>query len=218
MEVFSSYEGGMVTQAHPEKLRNHQSVLVENGDIVAGGVLENRGAYSRTLENSGEFLGKTQGYFQYVRTNGTVIDIVAINGKLYQVEDSATYLHIPITGWTSFQNTRMIEAVQYKDKLYITTGSGLVEYTGGANATPMTAYVPNGLEYLYIGANGYSVNPDSDIVDKVGVASLILAVVPNVRYGMINNPITFTAYIQKPSADTVEYQFETKSSLYQFHN
>lgn len=48
LEVFTSLGGGMVTQSHPEKLKDDQFKLLENVDIVEGGAVENRGAYSRT--------------------------------------------------------------------------------------------------------------------------------------------------------------------------
>lgn len=205
LEVFSSFGGGMVTQVHPEKLKDDQSVLIENGDIVAGGAVENRGAYSQT--NKGTVLGKTQGRFHYedIVTGGQ--DLVAINGQLYKVVGTV-YTNLPITNLANFQNTRLIDAAQVRDKLYIATGSGLVMYDG-TTASLVPAYVPNGLEYLYIGSNGYASNPDTAITDTVGTADVILAVIPSSRYGLINQAITFTAYISKPTADTLEYQFET---------
>lgn len=208
VEVFGSFGGGMVTQAHPEKLLDSQSVLMENADVLAGGVVQNRGAYSQTNSNGGSITGNTQGRFKYQNLAGGT-DIVAINGKLYSVS-GATYTQIPITGLTQFQQSRIIEAVQLRDKMYFATGSGIVVYDG-VTAALMTAYAPTGLEALYIGTNGYAANPDSYLSDAVGAANVILGVAPSVRYGLINTNVTFTTYVEKVSTDTLEYLFEYKN-------
>jgi hypothetical protein len=282
MEVFSSFGGGMVTQAHPEKLKDNQSILIENADIIQGDVLQARGAYSLvnscdvihyntmedfydeeitmdslstitmdTLQNVGlarnnlslslyfstmeqlklekitfanlkEYTmsslkiqgvvkpnsGDSQGMFRYYTKTGYQ-DIVAINGKLYVVIDDLTYKKLPITGLRNFQTTKVIEAVQYRDKLYIATGSGIVIYDG-TSAYMMTAYKPNGLEALYIGTNGYATDPTNYLQNTVGVGVAILGVTVDNRYGITNNNVTFTAYTQAPVGTSLEFLFETK--------
>jgi hypothetical protein len=282
MEVFSSFGGGMVTQAHPEKLKDNQSILIENADIIQGDVLQARGAYSLVNEcdiihfntmadlydeeitmaslsthtmdeitnigltrnnvNSSLYFstmeqlklekitfanlkdytmdalktqgvvkpntGDTQGMFRYYTDTGYQ-DIVAINGKLYVIVDNLTYKKLPITGLRNFQTTKTIEAVQYRDKLYIATGSGIVIYDG-TSAYMMTAYVPNGLEALYIGTNGYAVDPSNYLQNTVGVGVAVLGVTVDNRYGVTNQNITFTAYTQAPVGTSLEFLFETK--------
>lgn len=208
MEVFGSFGGGMVTQPHPEKIRDDQFVLMENVDIVEGGAVQARGAYSQVNAPNPSISGNTQGFFRYRKADGTYQDIVAINGKLYTVSGN-TYTQLNISGLDSFQTTRPIEAVQYRDKMYFATGSGLVVYDG-TTASLVQAYAPNGLEALYIGTNALAANPDNYLSDATGAANVILGVVPSQRYGVINQPVTFTAYIQKVASDTLEYQFETK--------
>lgn len=208
MEVFGSFGGGMVTQPHPEKIRDDQFVLMENVDIVEGGVVQARGAYAQTNAPNPSISGNTQGFFRYRKADGTYQDIVAINGKLYTVSGN-TYTQLNISGLAAFQTTRPIEAVQYRDKMYFATGSGLVVYDGNT-ASLVKAYAPNGLEALYIGTNALAENPDNYLSDATGAANVILGVVPSQRYGVINQPVTFTAYVQKVASDTLEYQFETK--------
>jgi hypothetical protein len=208
MEVFGSFGGGMVTQPHPEKLNDDQSILLENVDIVEGGVVQARGAYAQTNAPNPSISGNTQGFFRYRKADGTYQDIVAINGNLYTVSGN-TYTQLNISGLASFQTTRPIEAVQYRDKMYFATGSGLVVYDGNT-ASLVQAYAPNGLEALYIGTNALAANPDNYLSDTTGAANVILGVVPSQRYGIINQPVTFTAYVQKVASDTLEYQFETK--------
>jgi hypothetical protein len=282
MEVYSSFGGGMVTQAHPEKLRDNQFVLIENADIIQGDVLQARGAYSlvnscdvihyntmadfydeeitmdsllthtmdeiktvgltRNNVNSSLYFttmeqwklekitfanlkehtmtelktqgvakhntGDSQGMFRYYTKTGYQ-DIVAINGKLYIVVDDLTYKKLSITGLRNFQTSKVIEAVQYQDKLYIATGSGIVIYDG-TSAYMMTAYKPNGLEALYIGTNGYATDPTNYLQNTIGVGVAILGVTVDNRYGVTNNNVTFTAYTQAPEGTSLEFLFETK--------
>lgn len=205
---FFGFNGGMVTQIHPEKLGDGQHVLIENGDVVAGGTVINRAAYSQVNNPSSSISGATQGRWKYQNTAGGQ-DIVAINGHLYTVSGN-TYTLLTITGLASFQTTRPINAVQYRDKMYFATGSAIVMYDG-TTASAITAYAPNGLEALYIGTNGYAVNPDTYLVDTTGASDTILGLTASARYGLMNTAITFTAYVSKISVDTLEYQFETKS-------
>lgn len=283
LELFESFGGGMVSQAHPEKLRDDQSTLIENADVVQGGILQGRGAYSQTnhaavihiktmddfkdeditfdelknytfdqlkttgitrdnmdtsnyfktfsqlklekitfdtlkeytfdeLKNQGVLkpnTGDSQGMFRYYTETGFT-DIVAIKGKLYTIVDDVTYKKLPIQGLQNFQTTKTVEAVQHRDKMYIATGSGIVIYDG-VSATALEAYKPNGLEALYFGTNGYAVDPLNYLSDTTGSANLILGVTTSLRYGIVNTDITFTAYVQKIAADTLEYQFETQT-------
>lgn len=209
VEVFSTFGGGMVTQPHPERLLDSQSVLLENVEVLAGGVVQNRGAYKKTNDPSPAVTGTVQGRFKYENLAGGQ-DIIAINGKLYLVTGN-TYTNIAITGLTSFQTTRTIEAVQHRDKMYFATGSGIVEYNG-TTAALLSAYKPTGLEALYVGTNGYSTNPSYDLADVVGAGNAILAVVPFARYGEVNKPVTIKSYIQYITGqDTkMEYLWEYK--------
>lgn len=211
MEIYGNYAGGMVTQAHPEKLRDNQSVLLENVDIKQGGVVQNRGAYSETHAPDSLLGGLTQGYFRYTRDDGYT-DIVAIDGQLYTIDAEGLYTALPIDGIPYFQSSRPIEAVQVRTRMYIATGSGLVMYDG-TTASLVEAYAPNGLEALYIGTNGLAGNPDNYLSDTLGAANAILGVTASSRYGVINEPVTFTAYIQQVTGDVLEFQFEIKKTV-----
>lgn len=283
MEIFGSYSGGMVSQTHPEKLKDNQSILIENADIIQGGSLEARGAYAQSnncevihfytmddladegitfnnltsytfaqistggvsrpnhddskyfktmeqyivekitfdvlknytmdsLKNQGVLkpnTGDSQGMFRYYTSDGFT-DIVAIKGKLYTIADDIIYKKLPISGLRNFQTTRTINAVQYRDKMYIATGSGLVVYDG-TKASLVSAYRPTGLEALYVGTNGYAANPDNYLSDTTGAANTILGVTTSTRYGVINQPVIFTAYIESIPSDILEYKFEYKN-------
>ena len=146
--------------------------------------------------------GKGQGYFRYYRPDGTFKAIVAVEGKLISNGGD-----LPITGLPNgFQKDRSIEAVQWKDKLFIATGTELVEYDG-MEAKVVEPYKPKPLEALYIGTNGLADFPDNYLEDGEGLLA-INGVIPSMRYGAANQPTTFTTFITKDPAEVVEYKYE----------
>jgi hypothetical protein len=211
MEVFSSFDGGMNTQEHPSKLNDNEFTLMQNVNIVAGGIVTNREAYARTKVLGSLNLGVSQGLFYYDNLNNSTI-IHAIGGKLYKLNEQtgATTL-LPITDLASgFQTTRPVEAVQYRTLLYIATGSGLVKFDG-TTASLVQAYKPTGLEALYIGTNGYAADPDNFLADiTAGASNNILGIKSDQRYGVVNKSVTFTAYSEKIASDTLQYKFSSK--------
>lgn len=132
-------------------------------------------------------------------------EIVAINGFLYK--NGAV---LPITGLESgFQTTRKIEAVQFKQSLFIATGSKLVEYDGTI-AKVIDPYKPVGQEALYVGYNGLFPDPINYASDSTNTFIALDAVLFDKRYGIVNTPIQMTFVITKPSADVIEYKTEIK--------
>lgn len=208
LEIFGDFSGGMNSQSHPERIGDSQSVLMENVDVVAGGVVQGRGGYQQTNNPSSAISGKTQGRFRYENLAGGQ-DMVAVNGNLYTVSGN-TFTKLTITGLTSFQTTRPIEAVQDRQYMYFATGSGLVKYDG-ATASLVTPYTPDALEAMYVGLNGLASNPQNYMGDASGAANVILGVVLSTRYGIVNKLVTATAYVQQVSGDTLEYKWEYKN-------
>lgn len=209
MEVFNSLGGGMVTQLHQSKMADDQLRLIENGDILAGGVVANRGGYKKTNDPSTAITGTTQGVFWY-DDNANGQTIVAINGKLYKAVGNL-YTNLPITNLASgFQTTRLIEAVQYRSLMYFATGSGLVKYDG-TTASLVSAYTPTGLEALYVGLNALAADPESYIADNTnGSANDILGLKCSSRYGLVNTYTDITAYVESVSGTTLEYRWSSK--------
>jgi hypothetical protein len=146
--------------------------------------------------------GKGQGYFRYYRPDGSFKALVAVEGKLIVNGGD-----LPITGLPNgFQKDRMIEAVQWKDKLFIATGTELVEYDG-TTAKVAEPYKPKPLEALYVGTNGLADFPDNYLEDAEGNLA-INGVIPSLRYGVANQPTTFTTFITKQPSEVVEYKYE----------
>lgn len=149
--------------------------------------------------------GLGQGYFRYYKPDGTFEAIVAVGGKL--IRDGGDLI---IQGLeTGFQAERMIESSQWKDKMYIATGTKLVEYDGTI-AKVMEAYKPLPLEALEIGLNGLAVDPSNYMQDGVSDYLIVNGLVPSMQKGIANQPITFTTYISKPETAVIEYKFEYK--------
>jgi hypothetical protein len=150
--------------------------------------------------------GFGQGYFRYYRPDNTFETIVAVNGKL--IRDGGD---LPITNLPDgFQTTRMIEAVQWKDRMFIATGTKLVEYDG-ITAKVVEEYKPKPLEALYIGTNGLAEFPDNFMQDGDGDILRVDGVVPSLRKGIMGETTTFSTFISKPPAmGAIEYKYEYK--------
>lgn len=120
---------------------------------------------------------------------------------------------LPITGLTSFQTTRPVEAVQYEDILYIATGTKLCQYDG-TSVTPVDPYKPTTMEAIYIGTNGLDPNPSQYISDGTQSSGITVAgVIPNTTQPVVNQPVTFTCYVNVASSITTEdYRWQYKKS------
>lgn len=201
MEAYNNFAGGLNTVTSNDNLRNNEFPDLTNVDLAERGSVKRRSGMSRQL--TAPVAGVAQGYFRFFKTDGTFDEILAIGGKLYK-----NGVQLPITNLASFQTTRQIEAVQFRDKLYIATGTKLVEYDG-TTAKVIVPYTPQPLEALYIGTNALADNPDSFITDGTSSLLRIDGITSNKRIGIANITTTFTAYVSKP-AGTVEYKWEYK--------
>jgi hypothetical protein len=170
-------------------------------DLGERGSLQRRKGMVRY--RSATLTGKGQGYFRYYRSANDYDDVMAINGKI-----EVNGIQKTITGLTGgFQTTKPIEAVQFQNKLFIATGTKLVEYDG-TSLKVVTPYAPQPLEALYIGTNGLADNPDNFMQDGVAISKRIDGVTFSSRYGIVNQPVTLTAYISVPSGTSIQYLFE----------
>jgi hypothetical protein len=163
------------------------------------------GGTATTFSPKGIPHAQAQGYFRYAKADGTMEEIIAVDGKLYKGN-----VELPITGLSSFQTTRPIEAVQYKTTLYIATGTKLVSYDGTI-AKVVEAYKPEALEVLYIGTNALADNPDQFITDSTSAAVQVTGITADKRYGVANTGTTFTAYVAKPAGSVIEYKWEWRT-------
>lgn len=82
-----------------------------------------------------------------------------------------------------FQNKFKIEAIQYKNTMYMATGTRFIEikeqYDGSILATIVRPYKPNSIEYTQIGTNLLSFVPSVHVkTENKGVATAIHNIVP----------------------------------------
>jgi len=81
------------------------------------------------------------------------------------------------------------------------------------NANVVVPYTPTVMEAIYIGTNGLAENPDAYIQDGTSTQLEIVGIKPAKRTGVVNQPISMTAYINKPAGmSSVEYKWEYKKS------
>jgi hypothetical protein len=207
-EAFSDFSGGVNSETSNERLRNNEYPVLDNVDLSGRGSAKRRTGRVSILANPPS--GKGQGLFHYYRRDQAEPDIVmAVGGKLYlRKPNENTVTEITITGLESgFQSELPIEAVQYKDLLFIATGTKLVEYDG-TTAKVVEPYKPTAMEAIYIGTNALADNPDGYIQDQEA-PNLSVAIKPQKRSGVTNEICTMTAFVSKPASITsVKYKWE----------
>lgn len=150
--------------------------------------------------------GYSQGYFRYYKTDGTYEEIVAISGKLYK-----NNVLLPITGLTSFQATKQIEAVQYLNTMYFATGTKLLQYDG-TTCKIVDPYLPTTMEMMYVGANALSDTPEAHLTDTIGLVPAIDYVYAVKATGVVNNPITVKVFSTKIDGETYEYAIQIQKA------
>jgi len=199
LQVYQDFSGGLnVTTSHDNMADNELSYIKNMS-------FDERGAIARRtgMENHFSFLEpkeKAQMYFRHYKDHVNYDELIAVDGRLYVNGEDAGI---------EFQKERFIEAVQWYQKSYIATGSGLYEYDGmTGEVKKVEPYAPEPLEALYIGTNGLAENPDKFLSDGVGSTVQIAGVIFSERYGVMNEPFTITAYHIKPAEVELEYKFE----------
>lgn len=201
MEAYNNFSGGLNTVSSNDNLKDNEFPDLINVDLAERGSVKRRQGMVSHLTSPAS--GRGQGYFRFYKPDGTFDELLAVGGKLYK-----NGVQLTIANLSSFQSTRTVEAVQFKDKLYIATGTKLVEYDG-TSAKVVVPYTPQPLEALYIGTNALADNPNAYITDGTATSLTISGLVPSKRYGVVNTSTTFTAYVNKPTG-TVEYKLEYK--------
>ena len=139
-----------------------------------------------------------QMYFRFYKTPLTYDELVAIDGKIYVNG---------VVKLEGLQTERMMEGVQWYQKVFIATGSGLYVYDG-TDIKPTDPYKPIPLEALYVGTNAISPNPNEFLSDGEGSTVQLNGVIFSSRYGTLNEEFTMTAYHTTIGGAAIEYKFE----------
>lgn len=199
-QLFNNFAGGLLSSVSDDNMTDADLSDVSNVSF------DERGAISR---RTGHKLYKAvttvdkqaQGFHRHYKSVNDYVDMIFIGGK---VEINGV-----IQEGITFQSERMVEAVQWGQRTYIATGSGLYQYKDGEGFKKVEPKKPDPLEALYIGTNALADDPSKFLDDGLGSHLQLTGVTFSSRYGTINNPFTLTAYVIKVSAsDELEFQFE----------
>lgn len=139
-----------------------------------------------------------------LRNESRTETITVIGGKFY-----IDGIEKPVLNDPYIQSERPMEAVSYRNNLYIASGSGLLVYNGSTIAL-QEPYQPTPLETLYVGTNGLLENP-YEISDREQSTVQLYNILFNRRYGETNKDITITVAVGKPSGLRVLYKFERRN-------
>ena len=150
--------------------------------------------------------GNGQGYFRFWNKSGKYETITAVGGKL--LRDGGV---LPIEGMPEgFQKDKPVEAVQWKDRMFIATGTKLLEYDG-TTAKIVDPYKPKPLEALYVGTNGLADFPDTWMEFGEHDNLRVDGIFPSMRKGVSGQETEFTAFISRPDpSKTLQYKWEYK--------
>lgn len=204
LEVYTEFSGGMNSFAPNGDLRDNELALIKNKDLGNRGSFLRRYGMVKTVTSSAQING--QGYFRYYRNDGTYDEIEAVNGYI-----EMNGIPQSISGLTSFQTTRPVEAAQVYNKLYIATGTKLVVYDG-TNFSVATPYLPTALEGLYYGFNALLPDPVNFMSDSEGGTGISASGVTfNTRYGLVNTPVNVTGVTVAPAGWVLEYKLEYRT-------
>lgn len=137
--------------------------------------------------------------------NESITETITVVGGTFYVDGVEKEVEENLT----VQKDRIMEAVSWKNNLYIASGSGLLVYNGSTIAE-ITPYIPDSLETLYIGTNGLITNP-FEISDEEQEVVELKRIHFDKRYGVTNQDVTITVGVGKPNAVGVKYRFERRN-------
>lgn len=201
LEVYWDFSGGLNTISSLDTMNNNELRVMVNQDLTERGSTRRR--YGMILHKETSQQGFAQGSFRYYHSANHFTEIEAVNGH-FEIDGEVKVIENLEDG---FQSERQIEGVQFGDKMYFATGTKLVEFDG-EKFKVVEPYKPQPLEALYIGTNGLAPNPNDFMQDGVYEFLRIDGVTFSKRYGVVNEPVTLTAYVSKPHDVEVEFQFE----------
>ena len=145
-EAYMDFSGGINSETSNERLSDSEFLQMVNVDINTRGSVKKRTGYEFVAEVP--TTGDVQGMFFFYRPNEEHPDIIfARGGRLFVKQfdsPNTTATYIPITDLIYFQNDRIVEGVQFLNKLYVATGAKLV----------VVEYINNGWSATRCGLRG----------------------------------------------------------------
>lgn len=228
LKVFESYldfSGGLNSEISNERLRENEFPVFENLDLRGRGSAKRR--YGRrdavTSYPYNAASSKAQGIFPFYKGGDVEPDlIIAVGGRIYVMRQGTTVItEIGISnnagGQFTFQTDLPIDAVQYRENMFIATGTKLCELKWDTAANNYVAkivepYKPTGQEAIQIGFNALADNPSTWIQQKEGSSANITGIIADKKTSAPNVNTRFVAYVEKPSNIPVNYKWEVRKT------
>lgn len=217
-ESYLNFSGGLNSEVSNERLAENEFPVFENIDLRGRGSAKRRYGRSEPVKTYpyNVATSKAQGMFAYYRQGQSGPDFIyAVSGRLYlQRNGSLTITALPISAdGTSdflFQSTLPVEAVQYRENLFVATGTKLCEVnydtaTNVFSAKVVVPYKPTGQEVIFIGTNALAANPSTWIKNTEGSTTTVTSIVPSQAQSTPNQSVRFSAYVEKPSNLALNY-------------
>jgi hypothetical protein len=242
-EAYMDFSGGINTETSNERLADNEFTQMQNVDLNSRGSVKKRtGRVSHTnILETNPSVRNAQGAFFFYRKGQTEPDFIFVaNGSLYyRRNNNPISFPITITSAPSatFQNTKIVEAVQIYEELYVATGDEnfgivIVYYDpamgGSFKAKLMSEYEPNDDEIKFIGTNAmlpYAMKNTNDTtiteVNKFSVKGMVInenvPTNPSVSSGFSNVSYRATVYVTHNTSlagynGTPTYKFYYKKS------
>lgn len=243
-EVYSNFSDGLNTEQSNELLKDSELTVMQNVDLLNTSSIKKRSGRFR-LDGFGSKTTTMQGIFNYRSSwSGDTRQflVMAVNGYLYLMGEFSGesfgiggWYYLPITYNSTtfqFQNEYCVEAVQYKEWLYIATGTRLVRFklvyssysSYTATIEVVTPTTTTFQQVMYQGMNALSDTPAAMIVDNDnGVVFRAAGIIPTetatgkILSGQeipVSKALTLTAYYERLAATgtPLKYKWEYKLS------
>jgi hypothetical protein len=127
--VTPSFDGGQVSGISPNLIADNAASELLNMTISPNGTLQTRQGIE-TISTSFSTANSVQGMF-YFDTPDIETIVVGTNGTLYKYNTGSTTFST--TGGTVVNSSAQIEFAQLNNKLFVTDGTGNIQFTNGTN-------------------------------------------------------------------------------------
>lgn len=217
-ESYLNFSGGLNTEVSNERLAENEFPVFENIDLRGRGSAKRRYGRSEPVKTYpyNTATAKAQGMFTFYRQEQTNPDFIyAISGRLY-VQRNGQQTISPLTVKAedgsdfTFQPDLPIEAVQYRENMFVATGTRFCEinYDSASNtfsAKVVIPYKPTGQEVIFIGTNALASDPSSWVKNTEGSTVSVTSIVPAQVQSSPGQSVRFSAFSEKPANLDLDY-------------
>lgn len=241
-EVYSNFNGGINTEQSNELLKDNELTVMQNVDLVNTSSIKKRTGRYQLAGFTGTSYNM-QGLFNYRSSwaGETRQFLVMANAGYFYISGEFLGEGFGVGGWYAvpitysgspfqFQTEYCVEAVQYKEWLYVATGTRLVRIkvvyssltVSTITAEVVTPATTTFQQVMYQGMNALADTPAAMIVDNdAGTVFRAAGIIPTetttgrILSGQniaVSKPFTLTAYYERLTTTTtpLKYKWEYK--------